>query len=104
MGLQQFIPLTQSLLVFAARTYGDLSSQPGNPGLIGAGVGLGLLSLEIALPNFYPPHMDMGPAHSASPPFLPVWMDVVSLILHLSDFHLTQFLTVLSNGHSIIYS
>ena len=32
-------------------------------------------------PNFFPPHAGMGPAHSTSAPFLPVWMDVVSLIL-----------------------
>ena len=31
----------------------------------GPGVELGLLTPEIFLPNFYPPHMDVGPAHSA---------------------------------------
>ena len=55
----------------------------------GPGMGLGLLSPEVFLPNFYPPHMDEGPAHSMSAPFLPVWMDVVSLIPCLSDFHST---------------
>ena len=44
-------------------------------------VGMGLLASNISLPNFYPPHMDVGPACSISLPFLPVWMDVVSLIL-----------------------
>ena len=47
----------------------------------GTGVGVGLFAPEISLPNFYPPHVDVGPACSMSLPFLPVWMDVVSLIL-----------------------
>ena len=46
----------------------------------GPGVGLVLLTLETSLPNFYPPHMDVGPAPSMSSPLLPVWMDVISLI------------------------
>ena len=50
-------------------------------GTLGPGVGLGLLAPEISLPNFYPPYMGEGPAHSASVPLLPVWIDVVSLIL-----------------------
>ena len=47
----------------------------------GAGVGLGLFNPEVSLPNFYLPHVDVEPACSTSPPLLPVWMDVVSLIL-----------------------
>ena len=35
LGLQQFLPLTQSPLVFAARSCGDLSSWHWNPGLAG---------------------------------------------------------------------
>ena len=35
LGLQQFLPLTQSPLVFAARSCGDLSSWHWNPGLGG---------------------------------------------------------------------
>ena len=35
LGFQKFLPLTQSLLVFAARSYGDLSSWYWNPGLGG---------------------------------------------------------------------
>ena len=31
--------------------------------------------------NFYPPYVGVGPAHYTSIPLLPVWMDVVSLIL-----------------------
>ena len=46
----------------------------------GPGVGLGLLAPEISLPSFYLPHMVVGPIHSTSVPFLPVWMDGVSLI------------------------
>ena len=60
-------------------------------------VGLELLALKISLLNFYPPYVDEGPAHSASLPLLPVSMNVVSLITQLSDFHSTQFPTVLSN-------
>ena len=42
--------------------------------------GLGLLTPEIPLPIFYPPHVDVGPALSASLPLLLVWMNVFSLI------------------------
>ena len=42
-------------------------------------MGLGLLTPEIILPSFYPPHVYVGPAHSASFPLLPVWIDVVFL-------------------------
>ena len=72
------------------------------PWAMGPGVGLGLLAPKISLPNFYPPHVDVGPAHSMSPPLLPVWTDVVSLIPYLSDFLSTQFLMVLSDGGSIV--
>ena len=47
----------------------------------GPGVGLGLFAPKISLLNVYPPHVDVGAALSASAPLLPVWMDVVSLIL-----------------------
>ena len=47
----------------------------------GPGVGVGLLTPEISLLNFYPPHVGEGTVHSMSVPLLPVWMDVVSLIL-----------------------
>ena len=43
----------------------------------GPGVGLGDLTPEIPFLNFYLPHVGVGPAHSVSPPLLPVWMDVV---------------------------
>ncbi|KAF6119961.1 hypothetical protein HJG60_010328 [Phyllostomus discolor] len=36
----------------------------------GPDVELGLLAPEILLPNFYSPHVDVGPAHSASLPLL----------------------------------
>ena len=78
LGLQQFLPPTQSPLVFAARNYGDLYSWHWDSGLVGPGFRLGLLAFEILLPNFYPPHLDVGPAHSTSLPLLPVLMDVVS--------------------------
>ena len=50
------------------------------PWAVGPGMGLGFLAPEISFPNFYPPHV-VGPVHSMSVPLLPVWMDVVSLIL-----------------------
>ena len=43
------------------------------------GAGLGLLTPQISPLNF-PPHVDMGPAHSMSVPLLMVQVDVVSLI------------------------
>ena len=46
----------------------------------GPGVGLGLLTPKISLPNFHPPHLDVGPAYSISLTLQPVWMVVVSLI------------------------
>ena len=61
------------------------------------GMGLGLLAPKMSLPNFYPPHVDVEPACSMSLPLLPVWMDVLSLIL-LSDFHSARFLMALSDG------
>ena len=69
--LQQFLPQTQYLLVFAARSCGDLYSWHWN-------AGLGLLA-EISLPYLYP-HVEVGPAVPLLLTLLPVWMDVVSLI------------------------
>ena len=45
------------------------------------GMGLGILTPKIFLLNFYPPHVDVGPAQSMTAPLLPIWIDVVSLIL-----------------------
>ena len=42
-------------------------------------MGLGLLTPEISLLNFYPLHVGVGPARSASVPLLPTCVDVVSL-------------------------
>ena len=46
----------------------------------GPDVGLVFLAPETSLPNFYPPHVGVGPACLVFAPLLPVWMDVVSLI------------------------
>ena len=81
LALQQCIPLAQSPLGFAGRNLGDLSSWHWNPG-----VGLELLTPEISLPIFYPPHLCERPALPTPASLLPVWMDVVSLIPWLSDF------------------
>ena len=80
LGLQQFFPLTQSPLVFEARSFGTYLPGTGTLGW-GPGVGLGLFAHEISLRNFYGPHMGEDSAHSGTMPLLPVWMDVVSLIL-----------------------
>ena len=60
----------------AARTYGDLSTCIGKPG-----VELGLFAPKITPLNFYPLHVGVGPVCEVSLPLLAVWMDVVSLIL-----------------------
>ena len=73
-----FLPLTQSLLVFAAKSYGDLSSWHWN---LEPSVGQGLLAPETSLLNICPPHVDVEPSLSMTAPHLPVCMDVVSLIL-----------------------
>ena len=79
MGLQKFLPPTQSLVLLATISLGDL--YPGTRTLgRGPGMGLGLLTPEISLLNFYPPYMGEGPARFTSAPLLSVWMDVVSLI------------------------
>ena len=52
LGLQKFLPLTQSPLVFAARSYGDLSAWHWNPGLEGPVLELGLLTPAISLPRY----------------------------------------------------
>ena len=78
--LQQFLPPIQFLLVFIASNCGDLPSSHWNPVLGGLSVVMGLLATVIYLPNFYPPHMNEGPACSPPVPLLPVWIDMVSLI------------------------
>ena len=75
--LQTFLPLPQSPPVFTARSYGGLIFLTLEPWARWPGMGLGLLIPEISLPNFYPPHLSVGPIHSVCP----TWMDVVSLIL-----------------------
>ena len=60
------VSLTESLLVFAARSYGDLSSWHGNPRLGDVVWAWNLLIPELFLPNFCPPHVGVGPACSAS--------------------------------------
>ena len=76
LGLQKFLPPIQSLLVFAARSYGDLTSLALGPWAGGPGVRLGLLAPEIPLPNFYPPHMGMfrQPILHLCPSHQPGWM------------------------------
>ena len=80
LGVPEFLPPTQSLLVFGARSCGDLSSWHWGPVLGGPSVVLGLLTSEIPLLNFYPPHVDVGPHCSVSALLLSVWVDVGFLI------------------------
>ena len=75
LGLQKFLPLTQSLMVLQPEVVGliflALESRAG-----GSGMGLRLLAPQISLPNFYPSHVDVGPTFSASlpPPYQSGWM------------------------------
>ena len=78
--LQKFLPSTQSLLVFAARSYGDFSSWHWNLGWGGVVWGYDSLPPELSLPNFYLPHVHVGQACSASLPLLLIWKDVISFI------------------------
>ena len=67
----------------------EMGTYPTGTGTLGWRAGL--LTPVISLPNFYPPHVGVGPALSTSASLLSVWMDVVSLILYLSDFHSNRF-------------
>ena len=77
--IQQFFPLTQSLLVFAARSYGTYLPDTGT---LPWGPGVEPLTLKIPLPNFYSPQrVGTSSFHiSASSPLLPVCVNVVSSI------------------------
>ena len=56
----------------------------------GFGVGLGLITPEISRPNFYPPHMDVGPAClTSSHSHQSGWMWFNSLVVRL-PFNLTS--------------
>ena len=79
LGLQKFLTLTQSLLVFAVRSYGVLFLTL-EPWAGRHGMGLGLFTLNLFLLNSYPPCMHVRPDLSMSLPLLPVWIDMVSLI------------------------
>ena len=84
-GLQKFLLLTQSPLVNAARSYGDLSSWYSNPGLGG--------QCQAGIPHFRDmPHKLLSTTHwcgiilfhiSVSLFLLLVWMDMISLITQL---------------------
>ena len=92
LGLQKFLPSTQSPLVFAARTYGDLSSWHWNPELGGLVWGCDSSVLRYLSQTFiYHTWMWDRPI-PMSLSLLPIWVDMVSLIPQLSDFHSTWFL------------
>ena len=101
LGLQNYLPSTQPPLVIAAQKFGGLIFLALEP-WDGELVGWNSLLPRYSPLNFYPPPMDVGSAHSVSPPLLPVWMDVVSLISQSSDFHSTEFLMILSDGCSVV--
>ena len=67
------------------------------------GVGLVLLTFEISLLDFYLPHVGVGPASTTALPLLSVYIDVVSLIPLLSEFHSSRFLMVLNDGCSLFW-
>ena len=71
LGIQRFLPLTQSPLVFITRSYGDLTSWHRNPGLGGSWCRAWTPRFQDISPNFYPPHVSEEPAHSTPPPLQP---------------------------------
>ena len=72
---QKFLPLTQRLLAFAARSCGGLIFLTLESWAGGPGMRLGLLAPKISLPNFYPPHVGEGPARSyLCPSYQSGWM------------------------------
>ena len=97
LGLQKFIPLTQSPLVFASRVVGTYL--PGS-GILGWGVWCeaGAPRCQDIPPKFLCITCEWESSLFRVWPLLPVSMNVVSLILSLSDFHSTWFLMVLSDG------
>ena len=104
--IQEFFPPPQPLLIFTARTYGDLSSWWWNPGLCSLAWGWDCSLLRYPL-NFYPPQVDVGlpmlpppplcgtPRLQASPSLLPIWINVASLNSWLPTPIQLNFLTVL---------
>ena len=71
LGFQQFLSSTASISSgFYIQKLAGFIFLALEPWAGGPGVGLELLTSEISRPNFYPPQVDVGPAHSASPPLL----------------------------------
>ena len=79
MGLQRFLPQTELPLALQPEFIGTYHPGIGTLGWK-AWCGAGTPYSQDILPNFYHPHMGVGPAHSVSLPLLPVCMDVDSLI------------------------
>ena len=77
----KFLPPTQSPLLFAARSCGDLSPWHWNLGLDGLVWAWDSLLLRYPSQIFIHHTWVWDQAHSTSAPFPPVWMDVVSLLL-----------------------
>ena len=76
LGLQKFLPPTQFLLIFATKSFGDLSSWHWNPGLGDLGGGETPCSKDVPLKILSTIH-GCGTNCSVYLPLLPVWMDVV---------------------------
>ena len=75
LGLHKFLPPTQSLMVFAARSYGDLPSWHWNPGLWGLLWGWDSLLLRYPSPNFIHPTWMWGqPVPCLHPSYRSGWM------------------------------
>ena len=60
-SIVQCLPPSQLPLVFVARSYGDLSSWHWNSGLSDLVWGAGIPHSWDVPPNFYPPHVGVGP-------------------------------------------
>ena len=104
----QFLLLIHSPLVFTAGSYGYLPSWHWNPELCSL-AWAGISHSQSIPPNFYLPHVKMGPLVSSllplcltwslctsppvstSLPLLSIWMNVASLNLWLWDFHTVWF-------------
>ena len=81
LGLQQCLPLTESLLVFADKSYGYLYLCYWNPGLGGQVWGWdSSFPRYLSLILIHHTWVHMGPVCYTSLTLLPDWMDVVSLI------------------------
>ena len=80
LGIQKFLPPTQNYVGFFSQKVWWLIFLALEPWVGGPDIRRGLLAPKIYLLNFFPPYSDLGPAPSAFPSLLLVWMDVVTSV------------------------